>query len=77
VGTTAGTGATDTIVIPEAASAVVTGDTPEWEAALREHHTRLVKAGVDTWAAEGKKLTARRAPRKNTARTTTSMSEAV
>lgn len=68
MGTTAGLDASHAVVIPAATATpgtLRTGDTPCWEASLRTHHARLVKAGVDTWAAEGKKLTANR-QKKNT-----------
>lgn len=68
MGTTAGLDATHAIVIPTTtatAGTLRTGDTPCWEASLRAHHARLVKAGVTTWQAEGRKLTAR--PRKKPA----------
>ena len=53
------------IIPPAPAAKIISADTPEWEASLAKHHHRLLKAGVTTWADEGKKLTAaNRRPRK-------------
>lgn len=44
------------IIPPAQAAKVRTCETPCWDAALRKHHHRLVKAGVTTWADEGRTL---------------------
>lgn len=72
MGTTAGLDATHAIVIPTAtatAGTLRTGDTPCWEASLRAHHHKLLRAGVTTWADEGKKLTAKPRAKKTPAAT--------
>lgn len=50
------------IIPPAEATKIRSADTPEWDAALAAHHHKLLKAGVTTWADEGKKLTAARRP---------------
>lgn len=52
------------IIPPAPAAKIVSADTPEWEASLAAHHHKLLKAGVTTWADEGKKLTANRRKKK-------------
>lgn len=48
------------IIPPAPAAKILSADTPEWEASLAAHHRGLLRAGVTTWADEGKKLTATR-----------------
>lgn len=55
------------IIPPAPAAKILSTDTPEWEASLAAHHHKLLKAGVTTWADEGKKLTAKPRPRKKPA----------
>lgn len=55
---------TDLIIPPATAARVISGDTPCWEQSLAKHHAGLVKAGVTTWADEGKKLVPPPRPRK-------------
>lgn len=52
------------IIPPAPAAKVVSADTPEWDASLAAHHHKLLRAGVTTWADEGKKLTTAPRPRK-------------
>lgn len=54
-------------MIPPAAASIRTGDTPCWEQSLAKHHAGLVKAGVTTWADEGKKLVTPPRPRQKKA----------
>ena len=60
---------TKCIIPPATAAKLKSADTPCWDAALAKHHDRLVKAGVTTWADEGRTLVQPkpRTPRKKTA----------
>jgi hypothetical protein len=51
VGTTAG-GVADVMTIPDAATTIVTGDTPEWDRIIVEYADRLTEAGVNYWTSD-------------------------